>query len=747
MNQEKLSKFYKLAVIIIGGLCLLSAIISLPRAIFGWSFFFVFAFTLLVTPRMSFTLPRAKFILSFSDSIIFLSFVLYGGSAAILIAALETLANCFYLHRSGIKFGKSIIPFNVGTAALSTSVTYFFWAYFLHFSQIDLPTAGTSELISSLGFLAISQFLTSSIPVAVLSSMLTNESVWRTWKRDCFASSLTQVAGAVLAGVAYKLIIYADFLTTAVMLFVVGIIYINYRQTIKDINQSIEQAHQAERDKAEIERINAEEAKSHAAELKILLEKEEKTTEALWRSKSALEHAAFHDFLTDLPNRTYLVERLNLLIEIGIEISHKYYVLFLDLKRFKNINDSLGHNVGDRVLKLVGKRLVRLLRKEDTVARLGGDEFAIILNDLSAIEEAEIFARRIYDKLSSPYSINGIKIYSDLHIGIAPFDAEHHAPEDILRDADIAMRSAKENDSGVAVFDKELRARYLDKITLEADLRFAVERGELSMHYQPLVSLKDGTLHGFEALLRWHHREKGFISPAHFIPIAEESNLIIPITRWILHQTCAQIASWQKLSADYNKLLVSVNISGKHLADENLIKDVEKNLKFSKLSPVSLKLEITETTAMENAAQSIKILNGLKNLGVQLSIDDFGTGYSSLSYLHRLPFDSLKIDRSFVIEVGDAGENSEVLQTIVSLAKNLKMRTFAEGIETESQLRVLQNLGCDYGQGYLMSKPLPKDEMEKLLYQKRVWLPFAGNDSEKTVSNDDAIKEENLHIF
>ena len=735
MNQAKFSTFYKSAVIIIGSGCLLLAIYGLPKAIFGWSFGFFIVFTLLVTPLMSIKLPRAKFVLSFSDSLIFLAFILYGGSAAIILAAIETVANCFYLKRSGVKFGKLIIPFNISSATLATTITFLIWSIFLDFSGIDFISATTTDLISALGFLAIAQFLTSSTVVALLSSILTGESSWQIWKRDCFSSSLTQIAGAGLAGVAYKLIYDADILTTTIVLTVFGIVYINFRQTVKDINESIEQVQQAEREKAEIERIKAEEAKNHAVELKLLLTKEESINEALIQSKDALEHAAFHDFLTDLPNRTYLVERLNLLIEIGIEISHKYYVLFLDLKRFKNINDRLGHNVGDRVLKLVGKRLIRLLRSEDTIARIGGDEFAIILNDLSSIEEAREIADRIYDKLTQPFFVSGNKIYSDVAIGLAPFDVEHRTPEDVLRDADIAMHFAQEECCGVGVFNKQLRVRFLERLNLEADLRYAAERGELSMHYQPLISLKDGALVGFEALLRWHHHSRGFISPVQFIPIAEDSGLIIPITKWILRETCSQIVEWQKLAPSYNNLLVSVNISGKHLADESLVEDVQRALNLTGLSPASLKLEITESVAMENAEQSIKILNNLKRLGVQLSIDDFGTGYSSLSYLHRLPFDSLKIDRSFVIEVGERGENSKVLQTIVSLAKNLKMRTFAEGIETESQLAVLQNLGCDYGQGYLMSKPLPTSEMEPLLYQKHFWFPKRTADDMEDVND------------
>ena len=285
------------------------------------------------------------------------------------------------------------------------------------------------------------------------------------------------------------------------------------------------------------------------------------------------------------------------------------------------------------------------------------------------------------------------------------------------------MHFAKEKSDGPAMFTKELRARFLERVRYETDLRMAIERNELSMAYQPIVSLSDGRLVGFEALLRWHHPEIGNIPPNRFIPIAESSGLIQPITVWILHQTTMQLAKWQQISPEYGDLIVSVNISGKHLAKDDLIEDVTSALRQSQLVPHTLKLEITESTAMENAEHTINILNHLKQIGVQLSIDDFGTGYSSLSHLHRLPFDTLKIDRSFVCRVGEHGEDSEVLQTVISLAKNLKIRVIAEGIETPAQLAVLQNLGCDYGQGYLLAKPKPREETEELLYKRPNWLP------------------------
>ncbi|MEZ5343997.1 MAG: bifunctional diguanylate cyclase/phosphodiesterase [Pyrinomonadaceae bacterium] len=501
--------------------------------------------------------------------------------------------------------------------------------------------------------------------------------------------------------------------------------YLNYRRTIFEITNSIEQAEKAEREKAEIAKHKAEDAEKHAGELELLLEKEEEISQDLRRSKEELEYSAFHDALTDLPNRAYLMERLRFLIELGMELSKEYYIVFLDLSRFKNINDSLGHSIGDQVLKIVALRLRRLLRDEDSITRLGGDEFAIILTNLASMEKAQKVASKIYETITKPYVINGNKIYCDLHIGIAPLDYEHVKPEDVIRDADIAMHHAKEKNIGIAIFDKDIRSSHLERIRLESDLRTAVERGELSMHYQPILSLSNGEMVGFEALLRWIHPELGFISPAQFIPISEESGSIIPITNWILKETCTQLSVWNRLRPKGSELFVSVNISGRHLAEDELTKDVQKALFMSGLPPELLKLEITESTAMENAEQTIQILQNLNSLGVRLSIDDFGTGYSSLSYLHRIPFDTLKVDRSFVVNAdkGDS-EDLKILETIVALTKNLNKRVIAEGIETEKQLLLLQGLECDFGQGYLFSKPLPKESVPDIIVDTKPWLEY-----------------------
>jgi diguanylate cyclase (GGDEF)-like protein len=554
------------------------------------------------------------------------------------------------------------------------------------------------------------------------------------------------MVGAGLAGLVYKLLTYGDFLVIGVATVGLGLIYINFRHSIREVNKAIDQAEEAERQRAEAERARRKEAEKNAAQLEILLEKEEEANEALRQSEKQLIHAALHDSLTKLPNRSQFGDMLRECIDsYRKDPSNTFHVLFLDIRKFKDINDSLGHTVGDKVLIIAAKRFRKMLKSSDMVARLGGDEFAVILKGLSTVGKAQKVARRIFDSISQPFSLGGNSISIGINIGVAPCDEEYENAEDILRDADIAMHYAKEKNSGVAVFTKELRVRFLERVRFENDLRHAIDRGELSMNYQPLVVLADGTLLGFEALLRWRHSELGVIPPNKFIPIAEESGLIIPITRWILEETSQQIARWQKIGPATKNLIVSVNVSGKHLSKDELVDDVENVLDISKIAPASLKLEITESAAMENAENTISVLNRLKNLGVQISIDDFGTGYSSFSYLHRLPFDTLKIDRSFVYNVGDNGENSEILQSIISLAKNLKKKVIAEGIETESQLALLQNLGCDYGQGYVMSRPLTKDKIEQALYEGRNWLPKKRIEREwPTVVIPD---EENLPVF
>lgn len=725
IDREKLSNYVKVSIITLGVLCFGVSIFHVLSSEFRFGFLIVLGLTIFVAPRMTLQLPRSRYILTFSDALIFLTILVYGGHAAVVLAGLEMLVNCSYMKwRGKIKFGKLMIPTNAASASLSVFLTIQVWSLFPTISDATIIALNTKHLISSLGVLAFTHFLIFSLYAAIFQSIKDGTSIWQTWKKDCFTSSLTQIVGAGLAGIVYKLLNYSDFMSAAIASVAIGIAYYTYRQSINEINDAIGQAENAEREKADTEKKRRKEAEKHASQLIESLKKEEKANDALRKSEKAFQYAALHDSLTNLANRQNFNDELKKLIdEYKEDPTTTFQVLFIDISRFKNINDSLGHTIGDKVLIIVAKRFLRMLRPTDVVARIGGDEFAIILRDLSTVSKAQKIARKIYQNLAQPFSLSGNRIFIGVNIGIAPCDVEYDSAEEILRDADIAMHFAKEKGIGVAVFTKELRSRFLERVRLESDLRYAIERHELSMHYQPLVSLQDGSIIGFEALLRWHHSDLGMIPPVKFIPLAEDSGLIVPITIWILQETCCQLAKWQKISPSFKNLIMSVNISGKHLTNDELIDDVEQALEVSGLSPDSLKLEITESVAMENAENTIEVLTKLKQLGVQLSIDDFGTGYSSLNYLHRLPFDTLKIDRSFVYSVGENGENSEILQTIISLAKNLKMKVIAEGIETENQLYLLQNLGCDFGQGYLMSKPKPRDEAEKMLYERRQWLP------------------------
>jgi diguanylate cyclase (GGDEF)-like protein len=538
---------------------------------------------------------------------------------------------------------------------------------------------------------------------------------------------MTQLVGAGVAGMIFKVIGYGDPVTAAIFFVALAIGFVTYRRGIEEAKVAMRQADAAERKKSEAERDRRLQAEEHARQLALSLELQERANEALRQSERDLQHAALYDTLTGLANRKQFADILTGLIDAyKCDPTATFHVLFLDIRKFKHINDSLGHSFGDKVLDVIAKRLVRMLNPTDTVARIGGDEFAIILRDLSTVGKAQKVARRVYESLSQPFSLSGNRVTLDLNIGVAPCDAEYETPQEVLRDADIAMHAAKQKNAGVAVFSKEMRVRFLERIRLENDLRHAIDRGELSLSYQPIVDLTNGSMFGMEALLRWNHSDLGQIPPNKFIPIAEESGLIMPMTTWILETACRQIAQWKRSDPRYENLIVSVNISGRHLSSDELVDDVENAIIDARIDAAALKLEITESAAMDSPEYTIKILNRLKKLGVQISIDDFGTGYSSLSYLHRLPFDTLKIDRSFVSAVDERGDGAEILQTIISLAKNLKKQIIAEGIETREQLEILVDLGCDYGQGYLMSKPLTVEKMNAALRERRAWLPESG---------------------
>jgi diguanylate cyclase (GGDEF)-like protein/PAS domain S-box-containing protein len=436
-----------------------------------------------------------------------------------------------------------------------------------------------------------------------------------------------------------------------------------------------------------------------------------------------LLHDAFHDALTGLANRALFLDRLGLsLARAKRRPEFHFAVLFLDLDRFKLINDSLGHLAGDRALIAIARRLETCVRPGDTVARLGGDEFAVLLDDLRHLEDVEPLTRHLEDRLAEPLQLDGHEMYVSASIGIAFGSSGYERPEDALRDADAAMYRAKAlGRARHEVFDEALHLAALDRLRLETDLRRAVQEGSFGVHYQPIVSLADGRVTGFEALVRWRHPVWGLVPPDQFIQVAEETGLILPIGRLVLSEACEKLHAWQREHPHNPPLAINVNLSRRQLLQADLIEQVRSILERTELPPESLRLEITESAILENPDTAVEFLKHLKSLDIGLCVDDFGTGYSSLSSLQQFPVNILKIDRSFIRGMGPEGEKDEIVRAVVGLAHSLHMEVVAEGVETEGQLARLKAMDCDYGQGYLLCHALDAQEIERLLDRSGPW--------------------------
>jgi diguanylate cyclase (GGDEF)-like protein len=429
-----------------------------------------------------------------------------------------------------------------------------------------------------------------------------------------------------------------------------------------------------------------------------------------------LRHRAFYDSLTGLPNRALFLDRIAHGVARSDRLGQELAVLFIDLDRFKVINDSLGHSAGDQLLVQVGRRLRSCLRESDTIARLGGDEFTVLLEGRSAVADAMQAAERILAVLRAPFTIDGQEAYAAASIGISGGTSIRESGRDLLREADIALYRAKAAGRGrYTLFEPRMNHLPVEHLHLESELHRAIERSELRVHYQPIFALNDGRITGLEALVRWEHPDKGLIPPGHFIPLAEDTGLIVPIGKWVLEEACQQMRQWQLSFAGAEDMFVSVNVSARQLQDQRLLRDVEEALHNSGLYPGHLQLEITESVVMQEPEVTVVKLNALKGLGIKLAVDDFGTGYSSLAYLKRFPIDVLKVDRAFVGGLAQGGHDSAIVQTVVSLAKALGLHTTAEGIEERSQWTMLEKLGCDQGQGFVFSRPLKAFDIEALL--------------------------------
>lgn len=440
------------------------------------------------------------------------------------------------------------------------------------------------------------------------------------------------------------------------------------------------------------------------------------------RAEEQLMHNALHDVLTGLPNRALFLDRLDRLLRHGTrDASFGFGVAFLDVDRFKVVNDSLGHAAGDEMLIAIARRLESCLRLGDTVARFGGDEFAILLSGVHDVEDTTRVADRILHEFTDPFKIGGQEVFASASMGVALSTMGYADGDAMLRDADTAMYRAKGVGRGrYEIFDRTMHTQAVLQLELETDLRRALERTELVVHYQPIIDLRDGRLSGFEALVRWQHPTRGLMQPADFIPLAEETGAIVPIGWWVLREACRQMREWDELYPD-GELTVSVNLSSRQFSQPDLHEQLDRILEETRFAPRRLKLEITESAVVQNSSAAAITLAALRERGVQLCLDDFGTGYSSLGYLHAFPLDTIKIDRTFVAALGNDAPTTELLQTILDLGRTLGMDAVAEGVENAEQLEMLRALGPRHVQGYFFASPLQPAEAEALIREGTSW--------------------------
>ena len=710
--RQQSTGLYMWLIVALGAASCLYATITLPRGIIDGYFLLLTLVTAVIGSRIAIRIPRINVNITVDDTFVFIALLLYGVEAAVMIGALAGIC-------SALRISRKVRTVAFGSAALACSVLVTGLALTLAFgSTANLLQSGGSISIIALCVMGMTQYLVHTGIGATASALKAGESIWRMWSRNFLWMSISYFAGAAGAGFIVNSLGTARFWAFLVCIPIIIIVYFSYDRYMREVKASARHAEEAERARAEIEHQRAEQAERHVQELNNYIAEQERISRVLEETKEHFRHAAFHDSLTGLPNRAMFTELLKAEIENSKRLNdHMFAVLFLDLDRFKNINDSLGHTHGDLLLVAFAERLERTLRPIDTLARFGGDEFAILLSGMTDATDAVRVAQRIHDELTQPFVLDKNSAFATASIGIALSSSGYDRPEDILRDADTAMYRAKENGKArYEVFDHGMHARAVSRLQLESDLRHSVEQKQFSVYYQPIVSLQTGRLAGFEALVRWNHPRRGLVSPADFIPVAEETGLIVPIGQWVLTEACTRVRQWQLESPSHRALSLSVNLSARQVAQPDLLERIKEALETSKLNPHCLKLEITESVVMENAEAAALMFKQLRLLGVQLSIDDFGTGYSSLSYLHRFPLNYLKIDRSFVMRLTTDNDNA-IVRTISTLARNLGMEVIAEGIETDEQYQQLKMLGCEFGQGYLFSRPVNNDGVVHLLAQ------------------------------
>ncbi len=660
-------------------------------------------------------LPRTKLYLALSDAIVVFSLIVYGGELAVFLMLVGSvfLAFGFTKRKNRAQFVSALT--NISISIVTVFITAVFVASTFGIPDSLSAILHTWDFVLLIAFLTIFPFVLNSCLASAALAIKGDKKIIDVWRIHATDAILIYFGASLMAGlcvVALHEISAFLFLSVAGFLL---ILQLAFRRYSKDQNDSIAEAERSERERAEL-------AEKHVVQLEHYIAELQSSSEALTESREKFRHAAYHDLLTGLPNRNQFVTSIEaLLLKTRVDPKHRFALFYLDLDGFKTVNDSLGHSSGDELISQVAERLTGLTTNKDQVGRFGGDEFAILKTDLNGTEGVTAFAKKIVDAISEPFILNERHVFTQASIGIAIGHSTFSNAEDVLRGADMAMYRAKDENKSFVIFANEFLERAKLDLQIETDLRFAIARNEFELYYQPIVDLEYSQMIGFEALVRWNHPKIGLVEPERFIPVSELTGLVVPMTLQILELACSQLVEWQNRIKFRQPLFVSVNLSGRHFEQTKLIDDIVHVLEKTRINPRCLKLEITETAAMDNPANAIPMLRRIKELGVNLSIDDFGTGYSSLSYLQRFPIDTLKIDRAFVRSMEEGRQNGEIVRAVLALAAALRLNVVAEGIESIHQLHQLRILNCQAGQGYLFSPPLPAAEFEELISDQSRW--------------------------
>lgn len=678
------------------------------------------AVTIFVGSVLRIQLPRNNIHLTISDALLILIMLRYGAQPALVVAVIEAASTSLSFRRKGVPVKTRTILMNMMIAAIAVHVTAFALEYV---TGQEITTVRNTDLtgiaILMLG-VSLSLFLANTLLLTTFLASKSEKSILKVWSQYCPDALVMYLLSGAMAGMMLKALEQINIYMFAIVVGVSGVIYWTYRRNIDDVKKTSEEAQTAER-------LRAEQAEDHVKELEHYVGELERTGLALKESRQRFRYAAYHDGLTGLPNRNRFVDAITDQLDGG---TTKFALMFLDLNNFRAVNESLGYSVGDKLLLAVCERIGEIVGGDQLFGRFGGDEFAILTSATIDRVAASELAKRVVASFEQPFFLEGRRVFAHASIGIAFGHDEYVRAEEVIRDADIAMYFAKDRKIPFVVFSKEMHENAVKRLELATDLRTATERKEFQLFYQPIVRIEDKSLYGFEGLMRWNHPTRGLVSPGEFIPLAETTGLIVPMTVDVLRSGCEQLVEWQREMPSTQNIKLSLNLSAIHLSDANVVDHIETVIKETGIRPSSLKLEITESSVLENADQTIEVLWRIKALGVRLSIDDFGTGYSSLSYLHRFPVDTLKIDRSFVSTMEDGSESEEIVRTVLTLAKALKLSVIAEGIETGYQYRQLQTLGCEYAQGYLFSRPVSPGDATILLDGENEWLRIAVPDDE-----------------